>query len=427
MTDIDEKYLKTEFEFKKCFENNNSSNFIDKFKNYLLLNTKNKCTELRKDYGSYLYFPNKIDIVPQKNALIVIHELSRTGAPVVAFDTAKVLQKNGYFVTLVSVAGGPLLQEIIDCGIPVIILNHFKYMQFEKSGIENFTNKLDLDVFIKAFDKIIMITATLYNLIKRYENINKNIFWWIHEGSATYSIIGSKMPKKLASNIKVWCGGNYSSYQLNKNGFEYNQTVLNYGVYDHGFGNYDTKHKKIKFLIAGSLGIRKGQLMFLNSILNMPNELMNKSEFIFVGDAHENDMDGIKIKDQLNDACKKYSNIKFYSSMEREKLFDLYKKIDVLVLASIDDPMPVVATENLMLGNVVLCSTNTGTSYYLENMKNGFVFKSGNVNDLKNKLIYIIKNKNQLKDIGQRGRKVFEKYFEMDIFENNFFNLIEVK
>ena len=34
-----------------------------------------------------------------------------------------------------------------------------------------------------------------------------------------------------------------------------------------------------------------------------------------------------------------------------------------------------VATENFMLGNAVLCSTNTGTSYYVEDNKSGYIFK----------------------------------------------------
>lgn len=86
--------------------------------------------------------------------------------------------------------------------------------------------------------------------------------------------------------------------------------------------------------------------------------------------------------------------------------------------------MPLVATENLMLGNIVLCSTGTGTSYYIEDKVNGFVFNNGSVNELCEKIRYII-NEKDLDKVKEQGRIVFKKYFDMHFFKNNILQIID--
>lgn len=77
-----------------------------------------------------------------------------------------------------------------------------------------------------------------------------------------------------------------------------------------------------------------------------------------------------------------------------------------------------------MLGNAVLCSTNTGTSYYVEDNKSGYIFKSGSVNSLKSKLEYIIDNPKQLSIVASAVRDIYESNFDMDYFKDNVFNLL---
>lgn len=427
MAIVDEKYLKTEFEFQNYFKSDNTNNFMETYKEYLNFN-KGDSVELYKMSGNRLYCPLKDTSVNKKvkNILIIVHELSRTGAPIVALDTAKVLKTEGYFVTLVTLKNGPLLNEFIDFGIPVIVMNELRYIQYTNNGLYHFKSKLDLDIFIESFDDIIMITATLYNLVRHYMNKNKKIYWWIHEGSESYTILNNKMPKNIPSNIKVLCGGDYSAIQLKKYNFKYYPRILNYGVFDEGVHKYLDNTSKVTFLMAATISKRKGQLYLLNTIKKLSREQLKKSEFIFIGDPYEGDIDGIKIKDDIENYINKHPevNIKLYKSISRDDLFELYKKIDVLVLASIDDPMPVVATENLMLGNIVLCSTNTGTAYYLKDKVNGFVFETGNVDSLTEKIIYIINNNDKLETIRKNGREVFEEYFDMDVFKKNILKII---
>ncbi len=377
--------------------------------------------------SSYMLFPKKpIHQRAKKSILLVTHELSRTGAPIVVLDTAKVLVENGYFVTVVSLADGPLRNDFLEAGVPVIISTQLRFMQFFNNGTESILPKLDLDLFVDNFDEIIMVTATLYNFVRRYMNLGKRIFWWIHEGKISYDIIGSKMPKYLTSNIKVLCGGQYAMDQLKNYGFQYDASILNYGVRDKAANltPRKTQNRRIRFLSCGSINIRKGQHLLLEAIKKIPSNYLELAEFIFIGDTIPGDIEGEKIKDQIIEASQNSNQIKLYSSINRDELFKLYQEIDVLALPSLDDPMPVVATETFMLSNICLCSDCTGTSTYIHDGKNGFVFKSGNVDELAEKIIYILQHPDKLDQIRVEGRKIYEKFFHMQIFEKNLLKLI---
>ena len=418
------KKLECEFAFQQNFAKTNSSNFLNNFKEYLSEYKNEYNAELYKNSGNFVYFAPKIDTSSNHSVLIVIHELSRTGAPVVAVDTAKILKDNGYFVTVIALKGGKLLEELTGYGIPVVIMNQFKYIQFTSAGPEQFVDSLDMDLFVQSFEHVLMITATLYNLIRRYMNSDKKILWWIHEGSETYNILGYKMPKNLMPNIKVLCGGQYSADQTKKYGFNYHTEVLNYGVNDIGVLEKESNNGKVVFLLAGTISTRKGQALLLEAVKRLSQEEKDKSKFIFIGDPYDGDIEGERIKEDIEKYCAEHNNIEIYKSVSRDELFEIYKKIDVLVLASIDDPMPVVATENLMLGNIVLCSTGTGTSYYIKDKVNGFVFNNGSIDELYEKIKYII-NEKELGNIKKQGRKVFEHYFNMPIFKRNILQIIE--
>ena len=61
---------------------------------------------------------------------------------------------------------------------------------------------------------------------------------------------------------------------------------------------------------------------------------------------------------------------------------------------------------------------------YINDEKNGFVFESGNVDELVKKIEYAIQNREKLSAIGKNGRKIYDETFEMSIFEENLIALL---
>ena len=422
-------HSKNLFELENCLSTDDPANLIRCLKK--AINTK---TEIREDLIKFpqlsFYIPQKVqNLDSEKTILVLIHELSRTGAPVVAIDAAKALSEAGYFIVVMTMRRGPLLKELLNLGIPVIFNRELSLTQESKEllGVKVFP--LTVDTFFRAFDKIFIVTAVFYNLIHRYKNDSVPIIWWLHEGTATYSNnnLSQKMPKQLCPSIQVYVGGKYALDQLKKFNLPYHAEILNYGVLDKKLPNTDkTPSEKVRFILPGSIGLRKGQTILLEAIKNLPPEYQSQSEFTFIGDiVSEADTLGKTIKDELINATRIYPNIRYITSVTRDELFDIYQNIDVIVLPSLDDPMPVVATEMLMMSKVVLCSNTTGTSYYLQDGKNGFVFQSEDADELHKKLMYIIDHKNRLTKIGENGRKVFEQNFSMPIFEKKLLTIVK--
>lgn len=387
---------------------------------------------LSSSSDDFIYYPSDdFNSLNEKgNIILISHELSRTGAPVVLADTAKILMKNGYFVIVVTPVDGPLKDEILDNGIPVIVSNEMKEIFYKKMKKEDFKKKLTLDTLVNSFDITLMCTATLYNFVSRYINTDRKIIWWIHEGHVSYNILGNRLPKKISSNISVFGGGQYVCDQLKLFGFDYGQTVLNYGVVDTTDKKkilYNRKGKSVKFLLAGSVCERKGQLILFEAIDKLSYKYLKKSEFIFIGKPYSDDIASQNIYTKMLKMKDRYPNVTIKSEISREELYDIYNEIDVLVVPSTDDPMPVVATENFMMGNICICSSNTGTSHYIIDCENSFVFETNNSDELCEKIIKIIDNMNNLSNMTKKSREIYDKYFNMNIFEEKILKLIEEK
>ena len=163
--------------------------------------------------------------------------------------------------------------------------------------------------------------------------------------------------------------------------------------------------------MVGTLTKRKAQDVFVNAIKLLPSKYLNKAEFIIIGKKTIE-----KCVSMVLDLAEKYENVKYIEELPREKIFDLYRTVDCVVCPSREDPMPVVLTEGMALEKVCICSTETGTKAFIKDGVNGFICHSNDAQDLSEKLKYIIDHKEDLRQIGKRGRKIYEEEFSMASF-----------
>ncbi|WP_455631183.1 glycosyltransferase family 4 protein [Megamonas sp.] len=359
------------------------------------------------------YLLSNLDFKNKKRILVFSHELSRTGGSIVVLDAVKELISNGYYVLVVSPFDGDLRNEYKILSVSVIIDHRLAWTRGEKEEKSLFKINWYMDNFVREFDFLFVGTLMGHNLIARYQNYNIPTIWWVHEGSYSLDFIHKVLPQNLNKNIHVLCGGKYVQDMLKKYNIHYESTILLYGVKDI-ISNYKYKpnyHEKVRFLIAGTIDKRKGQDIVIKAIKNLPKEILSETEFIFIGARSFGNVYDMLMQEKNN-----YKNIKVLKTVSRTELFKLYNEIDCLLCASRDDPMPVVATEAMMLSKPCLCSTATGTSRYIVDKENGFIFENENVAQLVDKIIYIVKNKSVLKEVGLKSRKIYEENFSIDKF-----------
>jgi glycosyltransferase involved in cell wall biosynthesis len=393
---------------------------------YKFLNDNRGKDYLIDDRYEKVYFIDKKIRVKRKNILFFSHEMKRTGAPIVLLELAKVLIKKGYSIVVFSLEEGDLIKDFIELNIPVVVSKKLKDNQLVKKIDKK--EKFYLDDIISDFNFSIFNTLTLFNYIKRYDNTNNKILWWIHEGTTILDIPELKelYPKYVSDNIKVRFVSKYCVDLFKERHLDYGNSILCYGVkYLKEYKNIEeVKNERLKIATIGSLTYRKGQKLLIDSIISSPTEINNKSEYYFIGVVPKNDKYVESIKNELVKMDKEIAFVHYVPEMKHEDLLNFMNGIDVLVIPSYDDPMPVVAAEAMMFKKIVVCSIGCGTASLIENSKNGFVFESGKYEELM-KVIEQIHNNKDLDSIKENSYNTFINNYDYKVFKKNIKNTIK--
>lgn len=116
-------------------------------------------------------------------------------------------------------------------------------------------------------------------------------------------------------------------------------------------------------------------------------------------------------------------NLRFDLSFQ-ETLVE-YTRHDLFVLASSDEAAAVSPLEAMSRGLAVISSSANGTRCYIEEGKNGFVFRDKDKTDLVAKLKRLIADKDQLKATGQYGLELVKTLYRPEGFVAGLMKLIK--
>ena len=362
----------------------------------------------------------------RKLILMVTHELSRTGAPVVFLDAAKILKANGYDVLMISPMDGPLRKEICDAGIPVFIDHHLLLGRCEQAYLREAHQYQNwpVDILVSCADSVILNTACLHNAVERYMTYGKPIYWWLHEGNVSFEAFGDCLPEKLTENVKVLYVSEYVRTQMEASGIYYPGDVFHYGVEDfaknHSASEKMAREDQVKFICVGAVCKRKGQDLLLDAIHRLPMEYLKKSQFYFVGGKADSDLyDRI---DMLQNGC---DFIHLCSSMKRDELMKFYEDIDFILCPSRDDPLPVVLTEMMILSKPCVISEHTGTATLMRDGEQGYIIRNDDVEHLVEVIMKCIEHPELGESMGKNARKIYEERLTMDVFQTNLLSIIK--
>jgi len=352
--------------------------------------------------------------------LLVSHELSRSGAPIVLFDMAKELRSLGYCVVIISCFDGPLSEQILKEGFPLLIDHNMRNGRYVIDENINFSPVILLDNIIDAFYITVFNTIVTHNILSRYNGAPHQILWWIHEARHFWSYMKENVPYPLSQNIKVLAGGGFVKQVMEEYGCPYKTEILLYGVQDLSNGCTALKERKLRkiteqeplrLLFPAAIQMRKGHDVFMKAIQLLPLEYSQKVEVTFIG--YPSDP---VLAEMVHMFSEVWTGITYLPEVEKDELNKLYLSSDVVVCASRDDPMPVIIPEALSLGCVCVCSTGVGTTYYIEHGKNGFVFENEEAEDLTRCIMNIIDNYEKMEPLLYAGREIFDNVFSIQIF-----------
>ncbi len=349
------------------------------------------------------------------HVLIVSNSLSYTGAPIVLMHAARILKEEGYSPVFLSNADGKLRETILDMGIPVIVEKH----------LETFSCKLQ--DWIDKFDFIIVNTLLYHRALLNCNLAGKKVLWWLHEGENYYSDIRLNPGYKEVAENLIPAGVGFVACEAFEKMFGIKPRSLVYGINEIPKMEAAGRGDIITFALIGSIIERKGTDIFVDAIKKINPLLRERANFLIVGEYVESEKsfyDDIKTK--IAEMQREIPGISVSLSDETdyENMKALYGRIDVVVCPSRVDPMPVVAAEAMSLGKPCIVSDKTGTSGLIKSGVDGIVVNIDDANSLVRAMETVIGSQDQMKRMGRESRKIYEKYFSMSCFKEQFMNLI---
>lgn len=106
-----------------------------------------------------------------------------------------------------------------------------------------------------------------------------------------------------------------------------------------------------------------------------------------------------KVNDYVNTHGLK-DRVTFYVNLNREQVYEEYKKADVYVVPSTGEPASITVIEAMAFSVPAISGTDNGTASYIDFGKTGYVFQDNDKEDLKDKLEKIICDKDNLIQMG---------------------------
>ena len=350
--------------------------------------------------------------------LYFLHNSDYSGANMSFFDYIVLQKKYSFLVVFPKDSNDSLENKFIEASIPYIRVR----MRMGYYADNN----------IRA-----SIKKALYRFLLHsdYKNLKKHInfseYDLIHSNS-----IGTQLGAYCAikeKKIHVWhlrefmeedYGYHFYSPKMLKNKMlPYSNLVLitnaikeKWGVYSkkqsivlyNGIKDESKEHKSnndcTKCLIAGNLSSGKGQDEAIRAVEIVKRNGFSISLDIY-GDGEEHDNLQSLIK-ELH--AEDYVFLKGFSY----DLFEVRKDIDISLICSKKEALGRVTVESMYAENIVIGANTGGTKELVTDGENGFLYQQGSAEDLANKIMYVIKNKDQMNSIRQNALQFAKSNFD---------------
>ncbi len=376
------------------------------WKEYLALSPEAFPEESRTYLGQLYRNKNR-----KKKVLILSTYIDYTGAPMAAISACMALEGRGYEAVLAAEGCDPVRgRELSEEGIRWICLPSLPVLP--ASVLEA----------IAQFDYCLVNTFVMGRAAAQLAGILPTL-WWLHEASLWFEKTrrDDPLPKEaIPGRVSVRAVSEIPGRIFTSLYPDIRCGLLPYGLPDFcGMTPSErncctdpcrsTNGTRLVFAVIGTVEERKGQDIFIEAIRRM--KYQDRADFMVVGQYNDTEY----VRGVLADAAA-YPNITFTGVLPRSRIHELFRDIDVLVCPSREDPLPITVTEGFMNHKLCIVSTGTGTAGLIHNGTDGFVFRSGNAEELAGLMDHIVQAPEQCADIGDRGREIYEDIFSMDSF-----------
>lgn len=345
-----------------------------------------------------------------KNNTIALftHSFTYNGGTIALLRLAQILIKLGKSVLIISPSDGPSRIEFSQKNIPVIIDYNLKF------------KTLNSEKWFSSFSLIIINTLSMATLLQKHD-IGLPIVWWLHDPEETYQSSGFRYHNLNLEDIDVYAAGDIGWDFFSVTYPTLPKQILMYGIPEMDIKKDDDvkPHSQIVFAMVGTFNSIKAQDILLDAIDYLSEEEQEKCEIWLIG--NNETPEGQIIKKRAID----YTSIRIWGTMNRKQIKKAFQSIDVVITPSRTDIMPIVNGEAMMNSIPCIVGENVGTAKLIEHEVNGLIFKAQDAKDLASKIEWMINHKDRIPKMGKEARKVYEKYYSMESFEQRVLKVLD--
>jgi glycosyltransferase involved in cell wall biosynthesis len=327
------------------------------------------------------------------------------------------------------------IYALIDDYNSIVLLpnNKINYKLYKKKVFVKYKLILNKQFyFIPNFKKIIneikpkiIITSEIFSLISfivhiykykykyahvifSYENtdINKSV-WGLFPLTRFFSIINRK---SIFVSLSDLCTQNLIKLNIDKNLI----IKINPGLFPIRLKNNYKSNKKFKILFIGYLNKNKGIITLINSFESIINDGYNDIFLIIAGKG--------ELEEYIKDKSKQIKNIVYLGFVNENVKLNLFKKCDLFVYPSEDIKFLKIferwkeqagaSVIEAMRAGIPVIASNSGSLPEIIG-RDDVIFEQKNYLQLKEKILWIYKNPNKRKEIGDFNLKRFDEKFNI--------------
>ena len=194
--------------------------------------------------------------------------------------------------------------------------------------------------------------------------------------------------------------------------------ILRYGI-QVDKPRFRERINKVRFLFIGTDPFRKG----IRILFEAWDQLKLKNAELICAVSPEVASSQLLLKYLIKNPSIIIRYLLPLSDYSYKKGFDLYQDIDCQVLPSFHDGFSFAVGEGMGVGKPAIISDRTGIQDLVTHLHDGYIFKSGSVEELKKGIIYFYENREKIKEIGEAAYETASKY-SWKRFENELVDLI---
>lgn len=336
-----------------------------------------------------------------RHALLVSHELSLSGAPILLREMASILIERGWDVTLLSPHDGDLRDNLTAAGVSVLV-----------DPNAELSRRATARALARGADVVVCNTVATRWAVEAVAAVAPSL-WYLHEVSLIEQWLqqGDGLDRTFALPRALWAGSEASARLVR--GFRPDVAVVPYGLEPLAGAVPSVREagRPLRLAVFGSYERRKGQDLLCDALRLLPADAMRGIELVMFGrvldaDFHQN----------LLRATADLPNVSVLGELNAEQYRAELLRSDAVVVPSRDDTLPLVSLDALGAGRILMCTATTGTAAYVMSGTNGFVAREASPAALAEMLTSALTATASWSEVAAGGQEVFRRSFSRDAF-----------